>query len=195
MRNVVLMVLVIGLPAVAAAQQPGAGSGQFLAVDIAGGWSAGSRPPGPALDASGNQVLFKGWDVDGTVRFVRPWLGVAGMFSRADADGHVLTQFAAGPRVSSPFFTGGFRGFAHGLVGVARLERPGDTFDTGAVITLGGGLDFLYFGRFQISYVRQDLPGLEKNDLRTMIGAAVPLCLHGCRDYGIDGITILRHRK
>ena len=43
-------------------------------------------------------------------------------------------------------------------------------------------------GGVQIDYVRRDLPGVDKNEVRATIGAVLPMCLRNCRDYAIDGL-------
>jgi len=185
-KHIALFVLTLAYPSMVSAQP----SNQFLGLDLAGGWVSGGAVPGRPVNADPWVTTFNGWGVDGNVRVLRPWFGVAGTFSRTSGADYTLTSIAAGPRVTSPYFRYGFRGFAHGLAGIATLKSPSGFNDDSPTFTAGAGFDLGYFGRFQIDYVRQDLPGVEKNDVRATLGAVLPLCFRNCRSYGIDGLTV-----
>ena len=186
MKHIVQLVLMIGVPAMVSAQD----SDPFLGLDLAGGWVSGGPVPGSPTNEDGSIPAFNGWGVDGNFRFLRPWLGVAGTFSRTSGADYTLSSIAAGPRLTSPYFKSGFRGFVHGLTGVATLNSPDGSADRSPTFTAGGGFDIGIFGRVQIDYVRRDLPGVDKNEVRATIGAVLPLCLRPCRDYAIDGLNV-----
>jgi hypothetical protein len=158
--------------------------GRFLGVDFFGGGAVFDIEVAPATETEKGKTVGWGWDAGATVSYGVRWMGITGTFgSQPVAESGSAYHLVVGPRVSSPWAVWGDLGgrfFAHALGGLVRT-RGVTPSQSSAEWVLGGGIDILLF-RLQFDYVRLNLNGVDRNNVRGFVGGVVPLCFRGCSD-------------
>ena len=184
-RVTALIAVSLALPPAAAAQTA---REDFLALDVSGGFIGGSRTTISDDDAASGS---KGWEIGSTLRFLKPWFGVAGHVSRTTGGGTRTADYLAGVRLTGPY-AGDLRGrgFAHVLAGMGDVRTSSTLSERSPVLLIGAGFDVLQFVRFQVDYSNRGVDVLPRHDGRAMFGATLPLCFRGCRSGDVDGVSV-----
>jgi outer membrane protein OmpA-like peptidoglycan-associated protein len=198
MRGTRLLVLVLGLGAIAVSTARAQSKPQFQLVDatrydLSVGYNniRANAPPGgcDCFDMNGGFVM-------GTVHLT-DWFGIAGEFTgghssniSALGQGLTLTTFTAGPRVSHRFGrftpTGGVLvGGAHGSDSYFPSRTSSSASSSSFAVSIGGALDVRLSPRISIrtldlQYLRTSFPnGVNNEQNQLMIGAGVILKFYG----------------